>query len=154
VDVTNSNTILAYLLALRDFPGTLSDVERAKLKTVARDLDIQPKAWKTNLEQDLLQTIHGNPQLAQSYQSYQEQLDRAGESLLDLLPEIEKIEQISVDSSPLVVKGIIPETAATGYEQQLNNVVIVVNQADRPEEKIQEYAFLDRVKELLDRDSP
>jgi hypothetical protein len=154
VDVTNSNTILAYLLALRDFSGTLSDVERSKLKTVARDLDIQPKAWKTNLEQDLLETISGNPQLAQSYRSYQERLDRMGESLLDLLPETEKIEQISVDSSPLVVKGIIPETAATGYEQQLNNVVIVVNQADRPEEKIQEYTFLDRVKELLDRDSP
>jgi hypothetical protein len=154
VNVTNSNTILAYLLALRDFSDVLSDVEKEKLKTVARDLDIQPKAWKSDLESALIQIVSGNDRLSQSYQSYKEKLDRSGAIPGDLLSEMEKIDRASLESSPLIVKGIVPESAATGYEQQLNNVVIVVNQADRPEEKIQQYTFLDRVKEFLDRNSP
>jgi hypothetical protein len=59
-----------------------------------------------------------------------------------------------VDVSPSIAKGMTPVTPATGYEQQLNNVVIVVNHADRPEQKIQEYTFRDRVKEFLNQNSP
>jgi hypothetical protein len=154
MNVTNDNTIIAYLLALRDFSGVLSDVEKEKLKSVAKDLDIQPKAWKSDLETDLIQTIQGNLQLFQSYQSYKEQLDRSGAIPIDLLLTTEKNQQSSVEASPVTAKGMTPVTAATGYEQQLNNVVIVVNQADRPEQKIQEYTFLDRVKEFLNQNSP
>lgn len=154
MEVTNSNTILAYLLALRDFSDVLSDSEKEKLQTVAKDLNIQPKAWTSHLEADLIQTIQGNSQLFQFYQLYKEQLDRAGKIPLDLLLTTEINDRPSGDSSPLIAKGLIPESAATGYEQQLNNVVIVVNQADRPEQKIQEYTFLDRVKEFLNQNSP
>jgi hypothetical protein len=44
VDVTNNNTIIAYLLALRDFSDSLSDREKESLKTIAKALNIQPKA--------------------------------------------------------------------------------------------------------------
>jgi hypothetical protein len=154
MEVTNDNTIIAYLLALRDFSGILSDAEKEKLRSVAKDLDIQPKAWKSNLETDLIQTIQSNLQLSRSYQSYKEQLDRLGAIPIDLLLTTEKNERSSVDTSPLIAKGMTPVTPATGYEQQLNNVVIVVNQSDRPEQKIQEYTFLDRVKEFLNQNSP
>ena len=46
METTISHTILAYLLALRDFSDTLSDQEKESLKKVAKDLNIQPKAWK------------------------------------------------------------------------------------------------------------
>jgi hypothetical protein len=154
MEVTNSNTILAYLLALRDFSDVLSTSEKEKLQTVAKDLSIQPKAWTSHLEADLIQTIQGNPQLFQFYQSYKEKLDRTGEIPLDLLLTTELNDRASVDASPLIAKGIIPASTPTGYEQQLNNVVIVVNQADRPDQKIQEYTFLDRVKEFLNQNSP
>ncbi len=153
MEVTNGNTILAYLLALRDFSDVLSDSEKEKLQTVAKDLNIQPKAWTSHLEADLIQTIQGNSQLFQFYRSYKEQLDRSGAIPIDLLLTTEKNERSSVDASPLIAKGMTPVTPATGYEQQLNNVVIAVNQADRPEQKIQEYTFLDRVKEFLNQNS-
>ena len=144
-----NHTILAYLLALQDFSDTLSAQEKESLKTVAKDLTIQPKAWKSHIEPSLIQTIQGNFQLHQSYQLYKEKLDRLGEISLDLLPKAEEINQLITDISPFLEKGFISNLSASGYEQQLNNVVIVVNQTDKPEETVKQLGFLDKVKQLL-----
>ena len=129
MEATISHTILAYLLALRDFAATLSDQEKDSFKKVAKDLNIQPKAWKSHIEPSLIQTIQGNPQLHQSYQSYKEKLDRLGNIPFDLLPKAGEINQLFPNQSSFVIKGFIPDSSASGYEQQLNNVVIVVNHA-------------------------
>jgi hypothetical protein len=149
MDVTNSNTIIAYLLALRDFSGSLSDREKKSLKTIAKDLDIQPKAWKSNIETDLIQTIAGNPQLNQYYQSYKEKIDRLGSTPIDLLPNWTELDSVKLTENSVVTKGF-PGTEPVGYEQQLNNVVIVINQTDKPEETVKQLGFLDQVKQLLE----
>ena len=149
MEVTFSNTILAYLLALRDFADTLSDQEKESLKKVAKDLNIQPKAWKSHIEPSLIQAIQGNPQLHQSYQLYKEKLDRVEEIPFDLLPKAGEIERLFPNQSSFIIKGFIPDSSASGYEQQLNNVVIVVNHADKPEEAVKQLNFLDRLKQLL-----
>ena len=149
METTTTHTILAYLLALRDFSDTLSDQEKESLKKVAKDLNIQPKAWKSHIEPSLIQTIQGNPQLYQSYQFYEVKLKQLGEITLDLLPKTEEINQLITNQSSLVSKGFQPTEAASEYEQQLNNVVIVVNQADKPEETVKKLSFLDKVKQVL-----
>ncbi|WP_310426945.1 hypothetical protein [Chamaesiphon sp. VAR_48_metabat_135_sub] len=149
--VTISNTILAYLLALQDFSDSLSDVDKEGLKQVANQLKTQPKAWSSHIEPDLIQTIQGNSQLDKSYRSYKEKLDRLGEIPLDLLPKPGEV--LATNSSGLIMKGISPDSEASGYEQQLNNVVIVINQSERPEEVVKQLDFLDRVKQFVNRDS-
>ena len=149
MEATISHTILAYLLALRDFSDILSDQEKESLKKVAKDLKLQPKAWKSDTEPSLIQTIQGNFQLHQSYQLYKEKLDKLGEIPLDLLPKAEEISQLITDISPFVDKGFISNLSASGYEQQLNNIVIVVNQTDKPEEAVKKLGFLDKLKQLL-----
>jgi hypothetical protein len=149
MEATSSHTILAYLLALRDFSDTLSDQEQQNLKTVAKDLKMQPKAWKSNIEPFLIQTIQGNSQLHQSHQLYKKKLDKLGKIPLDLLPKEGEINQLVTNQSSLVSRGFIPDSSASGYEQQLNNVVIVVNQTDKPEEAVKQLGFLDKVKQLL-----
>jgi hypothetical protein len=154
MEVTNNNTVLAYLLALRDFSDSLSDKEKESLKTVARDLKIQEKAWKSHIEPTLIQTIAGNPQLHQSYQYYKEQLDQLGAIPTDLLPEVAELDRLKTNEPSLVSRGFIPPTPALRYEQQLNNVVIVVNQTAKPEETVKQLVFLDRVKQFLSQNSP
>lgn len=144
-----NNTILAYLLALGDFSETLSDHEKDSLKTVAKDLTIQPKAWVSHIEPSLIKTIKGNSQLHQSYQLYKEKLDRLGEIPLYLLPKAAEINQLITNNSSLISKGFKSTETASGYDQQLNNVVILVNQADKPEEAVKQLSFLDKVKQLL-----
>lgn len=153
MEVTISHTILAYLLALRDFSDVLSSLEQESLKTVAKDLSIQPKAWKSHIEPALLQTIQGNSQLNQSYQFYKEKLDRLGEIPLNLLPQAAEIDRLITDSSAFMVRGFQGTEAASGYEQQLNNVVIVVNQANNPAETVKQLSFLDQVKQFLSQNS-
>jgi hypothetical protein len=148
--VTISNTILAYLLALQDFSDSLSDTDKEGLKKVASQLKTQPKAWESHIEPALILAIQGNPQLDRSYQSYKQKLDRLGEIPLDLLPKPEEV--LSTNSSGLIVKGVDPNSDASGYEQQLNNLVIVVNQAERPEEVVKQLDFLDPVKQFINRD--
>jgi hypothetical protein len=151
MEVTISHTILAYLLALRDFPDSLNDHEKESLKKVAKDLNLNQRAWKSDLEPDLIQIIEGNSQLDRSYQLYKEKLDRLGEIPLDLLPKLGEV--LATNPSGLIEKGPVPGSDASGYEQQLNNVVIVVNQAERPEEVVKQLDFLDRVKQFINRDS-
>jgi hypothetical protein len=149
VDVTNNNTIIAYLLALRDFSDSLSDREKESLKTIAKALNIQPKAWKSDIEPDLIQTIAGNPQLNQYYQSYKEKLNRLGSIPIDLLPDSTELDRFKPNGFSFATKGFFG-TEPVGYEQQLNNVVIVVNQTDKPEETVKQLGFLDKVRQLLE----
>lgn len=153
MEVTNNNTILAYLLALRDFSGSLSDEEKESLKTVAKDLDIQPQAWASHIKPALIQTIAANPQLNQAYQSYKEQLDKLGTIPLDLLPDTAELDRLNPQESSYVVKGIRPPRPS-GYEGQLNNVVIVLHQTDKPEETVKQLGFLDRVEQFLTKNNP
>lgn len=149
MEATNINTILAYLLALRDFSGILSDVEKASLKAVARDLKLQPKAWDSDIQPALMQTIAGNGQLYQAYQSYKAKLDQAGAMPDNVWPAATERDRPKTPE-PIAMRGLIPEAPASGYEQQLNNVVIVVNLDDKPEEAVKQIDFLDRVQHFLD----
>jgi hypothetical protein len=156
--LTISNTILAYLLALRDFPDVLNDQEKASLEAIAKSLKTQPKAWK-DLEPNLIQTIAGNQQLHQSYQAYKEQLDQAEEIPQDLLPNEEEINQIKSNSflfrvKEIIFRGMIPESPASGYEQQLNNVVIVINSSANPQEAVKQLSSLDKITQFLNQNSP
>ena len=69
--------------------------------------------------------------------------------MLPQAEDINKLSQLWPNQSSLVSRGFIPDSSASGYEQQLNNVVIVVNQADKPEEAVKKLGFLDKVKQLL-----
>jgi hypothetical protein len=149
-----NHTKLAYLLALQDFSTTLSDREQQNLKEIAKELKIQPEAWSGYIEPLLLAIVQGNPQLSRAYESYKEKLDRLGEIPSDLLPKAWELNQLVTNQSSATIKGFPPIEAASGYEQQLNNVVIVVNQADKPEEAVKNLGFLDKVKQLLDPNSP
>ncbi len=149
-----NHTILAYLLALKDFPNPLDETERSKLKKVWKQYKIQPKAWDDYIEPDLIQIIQGNSLLNQFYQQYKNALDNLGEIPDDLLPTRDEINQLTKDEATVVHKGLpeddnLDALSPSGYEEQINNVVIAVNQNEKPEEAVKQLGFLDKVKQLL-----
>lgn len=149
-----NHTILAYLLALQDFPNALNRGEQSSLKEVAKQLRTQPEAWSDYIEPSLVAVIQGNSLLNQSYQQYKNALDNLGEIPDDLLPTRDEINQLTKDEATVVHKGLpeddnLDALSPSGYEEQINNVVIAVNQNEKPEEAVKQLGFLDKVKQLL-----
>ncbi|MFN6484479.1 MAG: hypothetical protein RMY33_012450 [Nostoc sp. DedQUE03] len=143
------NTIIAFLLAFQDLKTALKEQEKQNLKEVAKQLDTQPKAWEDYIKKRLLEIITPNPDLNQSYQLYKSQLDKVEEIPDDLLPtEVEISRLISRDKAE-ITRGFKPKNEATGYESQLNNVVVIVGSSEKPEETVKQATFLEKWKQYL-----
>ena len=71
-----NHTILAFLLALKDFSTHLSVTEKQNLQDVGKQLRYQPRACQTHIEPLLLQIVQANNQLNNSYQFYKDKLNK------------------------------------------------------------------------------
>ncbi|MEH2321844.1 hypothetical protein [Nostoc sp.] len=143
------NTIIAFLLAFQDLKTALGEQEKQKLKEVAKQLDTQPKAWEDYIKERLLEIITPNPDLNQSYQFYKAQLDNLEEIPDDLLPTEAEISRLNTLEKAAITRGFKPKDEATGYESQLNNVVVIVGSSEKPQETVKQATFLGKWKQFL-----
>ncbi|MDM9585560.1 MULTISPECIES: hypothetical protein [unclassified Nostoc] len=143
------NTIIAFLLAFQDLKTALGEQEKQNLKEVAKQLDTQPKAWEDYIKGRLLEIITPNPELNQSYQFYKSQLDDLEEIPDDLLPTEAEISGFNTFATYPLTRGFKPKYEATGYETQLNNVVVIVGSSEKPEETVKQVKFLEKWKQIL-----
>ena len=149
------STKMAFLLALQDLNTTLSTQEKENLQEVVKQLNIQPKAWKSHIEELLLKIVTDNNELNQSYQFYKSQLDNLEEIPQDLLPTQTEVTKLyDLDKTSLIARGFKPTSQATDYESQLNNVVVIVGSSEKPEETIKQATFLDKWKGFLSQSHP
>ncbi|MBN3906814.1 MAG: hypothetical protein HWQ35_09730 [Nostoc sp. NMS1] len=143
------NTLIAFLLAFQDLKTALKEQEKQNLKEVAKQLDTQPKAWEDYIKGRLLEIITPNADLNQSYQFYKSQLDKVEKIPDDLLPTEAEITRLISRDKALIAKGFKPKSEATGYESQLNNVVVIVGSSEKPEETVKQATFLGKLKQFL-----
>ncbi|MGF2036144.1 MAG: hypothetical protein RMZ43_012645 [Nostoc sp. CmiVER01] len=143
------NTIIAFLLAFQDLKTALGEQEKQNLKEVAKQLDTQPKAWEDYIKGRLLEIITPNPDLNKSYQFYKSQLDNLEKIPDDLLPSEAEINRLNTLEKSLITRGFKPKNEATGYENQLNNVVVIVGSSSQPEETVKQATFLEKWKQFL-----
>jgi hypothetical protein len=148
------NTIIAFLLALQDLNTSLTAKEKQNLQEIAKQLDTQPKAWETHIKQDLLEIIYDNPELNQAYQFYQSQLENVAEIPDELLPNENEISSLIPPQKTVLTRGFKPKSEATGYESQLNNVVVVISNSEKPEETVKQATSLGKLKQFLSQSSP
>lgn len=139
---------MAFLLAFQDLKSSLNELEKQQLKEVAKQLNTQPKAWKNYTKKLLLEIIAANSDLNRLYQDYKTRLENLEEIPQDLLPTEAETNKLIVRDS-VMTKGYKPKSEASGYENQLNNVVIVVGSSETPEETVKKATFLEKVKEFL-----
>jgi hypothetical protein len=146
-----NHTILAYLLALKDFPDALDETERSKLKKVWKQYKIRPKAWDDYIEPDLIQIIQGNSLLNQFYQQYKNALDNLGEIPDDLLPTRDEINQLTKDEATVVHKGFKDNSPPPDVNKHIENAFIVVGQSETPEEAVKKLSSIDKLKQFLNK---
>lgn len=144
-----NTTTLAFLLALQELDTPLSEEEKKALAEIADQLDVQPKAWESFTQPLLLKMIAANESLNQSYKAYKTKLDSLETIPSDLLPTVTEIEQIKSSDTLAVKRGYKPQSEATGYNQQINNAVIVISRSEQPEEAVKKLSFTEKLKQLL-----
>jgi hypothetical protein len=149
MNTKTDNTIIAFLLAFQDLKIALGEQEKQNLKEVAKQLDTQPKAWEDYIKGRLLEIITPNPDLNQSYQFYKSQLDNVEKIPDNLLPTEAEISRLNTLEKAPITRGFKPKHEATGYESQLNNVVVIVGSSSQPEETVKQATFLEKWKQFL-----
>jgi len=147
-------TIIAFLLAFQDLTNSLSPQEKQNLQEVGKQLETQSKALETHIKGNLLEIISGNTELNQSYQFYQSQLENVEEIPKDLLPTEAEISNFIPPEKLSVTRGFKPKYEATGYENQLNNFVVIVGNSEKPEETVKQATFLGKLKQFLSQSNP
>lgn len=147
---TTSNNILSFLLALSDFPDSLTVEEQNTLKEVGKQFKTQPKAWEKHIQPQLLKTIANNPQLNKSYQFYQQQL-ATKDIPQDLLPSNREISRLIPNHANLHTKGFGfgDKAPAKDFQQQLNNVAIVVCESKKSEDVAKKISSLNKLKQFI-----
>ncbi|MBD2304726.1 hypothetical protein H6G17_04245 [Chroococcidiopsis sp. FACHB-1243] len=143
------STVIAFLLAFQDLKTSLSAQEKQKLKEVAKQLNTQPKAWENYTKKLLLEMIAANSELDRSFQYYKTRLENIKQLPSNLLPNEAETNKLNALGRTAMTKGFKPKTEASGYESQINNVVIVVGSSEAPEETVKNISFLEKVKEFL-----
>lgn len=149
MSIKPDNTKVAFLLAFQDLKTALSAQERQNLREIAKQLDIQPKAWDTDIKKRLLEIIGANAELSQAYQFYQSQLANVEEIPGDLLPTDAEVNSLLSVQKTVITRGFKPKSEATGYESQLNNVVVMIGKSEKPEETVKQATFLEKWKQFL-----
>lgn len=144
-----NTTSLAFLLALQELDTPLSQEEKGTLKEIADQLDARPEAWESFTEPLLLRMITDNELLNQRYQTYKSKLDSLEMIPSELLPTVTEIEQAQSDETLAVPRGFKPQSEATGYNQQLNNAVIVISRSEQPEATAKKLSFTEKIKQVL-----
>jgi len=145
--MNTNNTLLAFLLALTDLEIPLSQGETKSIKEIGDQLDAQPLAWERYTKPKLLEIIAANPELNQRYQTYYNQLDTTVDIPPDYLPTEAEIQVVNTPSST-IMRGHKPKSSPTGYDQQINNIVIVVSRTEQPEAAVKQLP-LDKLKQFL-----
>ncbi len=144
-----NTTILAFLLALQELDKPLSQSEKKTLAEIADQLDVQPKAWESFTQPLLLKMIADNESLNQGYHVYKSKLDSLETIPSELLPSVTEIEQLKMGESLPMTRGYKPQSEAIGYNQQINNVVIVISRSEHPESTVKKLSLIEKLKELL-----
>lgn len=144
-----NTTTLAFLLALQELDTPLKEKEKGTLKEIADQLDARPEAWESFTEPLLLRMITDNESLNQRYQTYKSKLDSLETIPSELLPTVTEIEQAQSGETLAVTRGFKPQSEATGYNQQLNNAVIVISRSEQPEATARKLSFTEKVKQFI-----
>lgn len=127
------------------------EVPKQNLKEVAKQLDTQPQAWEDYIKGRLLEIITPNPDLNQSYHFYKSQLDNLEEIPDYLFPTEAQINRLNTLEEAPITRGFKPKDEATGYETQLNNVVVIVCSSSQPGETVRQATFLEDLKQYLSK---
>ncbi|NEP54914.1 MAG: hypothetical protein F6K65_41500 [Moorea sp. SIO3C2] len=146
--MNTNKTLLAFLLALSDLDKRLTEAENKMLAEIGDQLDAHSDEWESHTKPELLKMLAANPELNQHYQIYSSELNTKVDIPLELLPTTAEIQQFDPTSSVWGMKGYKPTSSPTGYDQHIDNIVIVVSRTEQPEAAVKQLP-LEKLKQFL-----
>lgn len=152
--ITVSHTLLAYLLALKDYSASLSPKDRENLQAFSREFRLYPNELENYIEPLLRDKIAENDQLNQLFQTYQKKLSQHTDIPSNLLPDSANFNQLKQPlNSDLMSKSSIPnipdDTTPEGQAEILNNSVILISQSEQPEKSANQLDWVNKLKQWL-----
>lgn len=159
--LTFNNTLLAYLLSLRDYSQSLTPEEKKNFQEFAKQFRtytdrLEYSEIETFLRDSLIEKIAGNTQLNQLFKTYQNKLANSEEIPSEILPKLENLIQLETSLQNNFIrirKGEIPDleddTTPEGQELILHNAVILISESQQPENIPEQLSWIDKLKQWL-----
>lgn len=148
-----NNTLLALMLALNELETPLSSDEESGLSDIAAQLSLDPDAWESDIEPNLLGIIEANPNLHQLYQAAKSQLDGVnGDIPKDMLPTQSELEKVVPAIADVTTRGFDPDAGESDFHSnEINNMVIGILATPKPTETTKKITRFDKLKQFLRR---
>ncbi|MUG97486.1 hypothetical protein F7734_36265 [Scytonema sp. UIC 10036] len=147
-----NTTLLALLLALKEFDVTLTPSENPELETIGDQLALDfPQRWN-DIQERLMTLISSNISLYQRYQAIKAKLDIVDSHLLaSLLPNKDELEKELAGECKREVRGYKPTKLAKADSDReiVNDIVVPILRSDEPSEKVKQLSFLERLQKNL-----
>ncbi|GAB1544250.1 hypothetical protein NUACC21_69260 [Scytonema sp. NUACC21] len=147
-----NTTLLALLLALKDFDVTLTPFETAELETIGDQLALDfPQRWH-DIEARLMKVISANISLYQRYQASKAKLDLMDSArLVSLLPNQGELPQELANDNHREVRGAKPPkfAKADNNNEIINDIVVPILRSEEPTEEAKKLSFLERIQKNL-----
>lgn len=151
MDTAVNNSLLALMLALNDLESPLSEEEESTLSEVADRLALDPDAWESDIEPDLLAVIAANPNFNQLFQSAKSQLDAVNGNIpKDLLPTQTELEKVIPAEPEIATRGFDPEAEESDFHSdEISNMVISILSNPNPSETTKKLGRFEQLKQFL-----
>jgi hypothetical protein len=144
-------TLLALMLTLNDVNITLSQEEKAAFRNVADQLSLDPDAWESDIEPELLATLEQNPALSQQFLAIKSQIDAVGDIPQELMPTAQENAQLS-NENVVVTRGFTPVGEVEEFEtNEINNMAISILSSSEPEETAKQVSSFESLKSFLSK---
>ncbi|OZH52285.1 hypothetical protein AFK68_25345 [Hydrocoleum sp. CS-953] len=150
MNTTIDNTILAFLLALKNLKNSLSEDEREELAEVGQQLQLNPNDWDF-IEDDLMAIIQANDALSQLYQQAKVKLDALDSPLpSDLLPTSAELENVLPPESEGGRRAYF-EGEPDEKSNEIDNTVVVILTNPEPTKTTKKLTSLEKLWQFLNQ---
>lgn len=151
MDTAVNNSLLALMLALNDLESPLSEEEESTLSEVADRLALDPDAWESDIEPDLMAVIKSNSNFNQLFQNAKSQLDAVnGDIPKDLLPTQTELEKVIPAELEIATRGFDPEADESEFKSnEISNMVINILSNPNPAETTKKLSRFEQLKRFL-----
>ncbi|NET42727.1 hypothetical protein [Okeania sp. SIO2B3] len=153
MNIATDNTLLAFLLALKNLENPLSENEREALAKISQKLKKNPNDWNFT-EKKLMAIIKANQALNQLYQQAKTKLDALDRPIpFDLMPTEAELEKVLPPESKGGTRAHLPygEGEPNKQSNEIFNLSVKVLPTEKPEETAKKLSFLERLSQFLNQ---
>lgn len=146
--------LLSMLLAIGELETPLNAEEKENFQIAAEQLELDPTAWSTNIEPNLIEIINSNLSLNRLFQDIKSKIDKIDNIPQDLIPKAEDLATVTpTKNQPL--ERPIPNISQGDLESnnEITNTSIQILSSSEPSETVKKISKLEKLKNWLSQNN-